>query len=78
MDLPGSSSFVLTHGMDVTEQQDAEDELNLMRRQRELILAAVGDGIYGMDLDGRLTFMNRSFRQTTGVFLRGASRPGCP
>jgi two-component system, OmpR family, sensor histidine kinase VicK len=58
MDLPGSASFVLTHGMDVTEQQEAEDELHLMRRQRELILAAVGDGIYGMDLEGRLSFIN--------------------
>jgi two-component system sensor histidine kinase VicK len=58
MDLPGSASFLLAHGMDVTEQEEAEDELQLMRRQRELILAAVGDGIYGMDLEGKLTFMN--------------------
>jgi PAS domain S-box-containing protein len=58
MDLTGSTSFVLTHGMDVTEQHEAEDELHLVRRQRELILAAVGDGIYGMDLEGKFTFMN--------------------
>ncbi len=66
MDLPGSSSFVLTHGMDVTEQQEAEDELNLMRRQRELILAAVGDGIYGMDLEGKMTFMNPASAKLLG------------
>jgi PAS domain S-box-containing protein len=66
MDLPGSSSFVLTHGMDVTEQQEAEDELNLMRRQRELILAAVGDGIYGMDLEGKLTFINPAAAKLLG------------
>jgi len=42
MDKPGSTPFVLTHGMDVTEQHDASDQLNLVRRQRELILAAVG------------------------------------
>jgi two-component system sensor histidine kinase VicK len=58
MDMPGSTSFVLTHGMDVTEQQDAEVELNLVRRQQELILAAVEDGIYGMDMEGRLSFVN--------------------
>jgi len=58
MDVQGGVSFVLTHGMDVTEQQHAEDELSLARRQRELVLAAVGDGIYGTDLQGRLTFMN--------------------
>jgi two-component system sensor histidine kinase VicK len=58
MDLPASTSFVLTHGMDVTEQHDAEGQLHLVRRQRELILASVGDGIYGMDLDGKLSFIN--------------------
>jgi len=66
MDLPGSVSFVLTHGMDVTEQQEAEDELILMRRQRELILAAVGDGIYGMDLEGRLSFINPAAAKMLG------------
>ncbi len=66
MDLPGSASFVLTHGMDVTEQQEAEDELQLVRRQRELILAAVGDGIYGMDLEGKLTFMNPASAKMLG------------
>jgi two-component system, OmpR family, sensor histidine kinase VicK len=66
MDLAGSSSFVLTHGMDVTEQQEAEDELQLMRRQQELILSSVGDGIYGMDLDGRLSFMNPASAKLLG------------
>ncbi|HTJ29843.1 MAG TPA: PAS domain S-box protein [Acidobacteriaceae bacterium] len=58
MDLPGSPSFILAHGVDVTEQEEAEGELQFMRRQRELILSAVGEGIYGMDLEGKLTFMN--------------------
>ncbi len=66
MDMPGSTSFVLTHGMDVTEQQEAEGELNLMRRQRELILAAVGDGIYGMDLEGRFSFINPAAAKMLG------------
>jgi two-component system, OmpR family, sensor histidine kinase VicK len=66
MDLAGSTSFVLTHGMDVTEQQEAEDELQLMRRQQELILSSVGDGIYGMDLDGRLSFMNPASAKLLG------------
>jgi PAS domain S-box-containing protein len=66
MDLPGSTSFVLTHGMDVTEQHEAEDELHLVRRQRELILAAVGDGIYGMDLEGKLSFINPAAAKMLG------------
>jgi PAS domain S-box-containing protein len=66
MDLPGSTSFVLTHGMDVTEQHETEDELQMVRRQQELILAAVGDGIYGMDLEGRLSFINPAAAKMLG------------
>ena len=66
MDLPGSNSFILTHGMDVTEQHAAEDELQLVRRQHELILSAVGDGIYGVDLEGRFSFMNPAAAKILG------------
>ena len=66
MDMPGGISFVLTHGMDVTEQHDAEDELHLVRRQRELILAAVGDGIYGMDMNGKFSFINPTAAKMLG------------
>jgi PAS domain S-box-containing protein len=50
----------------VTEQQTAQEELHLVRRQRELILAAVGDGIYGMDLDGKLSFINPAAAKMLG------------
>ena len=66
MDMPGGISFVLTHGMDVTEQHEAEGELNLVRRQRELVLAAVGDGIYGMDMDGKFSFVNPAAAKMLG------------
>ena len=52
--------FVLNHGVDVTEQHEAEEALHLATRQRELILESVGDGIYGIDLEGRLTFINEA------------------
>ncbi len=58
MQLPGERPFVLNHGMDVTEQYEAEEALHLATRQRKLILEAVGDGIYGIDMDGKLTFIN--------------------
>jgi PAS domain S-box-containing protein len=66
MDLAGSNSFLLTHGMDVTEQHEAEGELQLVRRQQELILDAVGDGIYGMDLEGKLSFINPAAAKMLG------------
>jgi two-component system, OmpR family, sensor histidine kinase VicK len=74
MQLPGERPFVLNHGIDVTEQHEAEQALHMATRQRELILESVGDGIYGIDLEGRITFVNqagatalgRTFEQLTG------------
>jgi two-component system, OmpR family, sensor histidine kinase VicK len=60
LQLPGVDPFVLSHGIDITEQTQAEEELNALTRQHQSILDSVGDGIWGMDLEGRLTFVNRS------------------
>ena len=60
MQLPGEQPFILNHGIDVTEQHEAEEALHLATRQRELILESVGDGIYGIDLYGRMTFVNQA------------------
>jgi PAS domain S-box-containing protein len=60
MQLPGERPFVLNHGMDVTEQHEAEEALHIATRQRELILQAVDDGIFGIDLDGKVTFINEA------------------
>jgi len=66
MQLPGERPFVLNHGMDVTEQYEAEEALHLATRQRELILESAGDGIYGIDLDGKLTFINEAGARALG------------
>ena len=66
MDLPDNQPFVLNHGMDVTEQYEAEEALHLAMRQRELILESVGEGIFGIDLEGRLTFINKAAAQLLG------------
>jgi PAS domain S-box-containing protein len=52
--------------MDVTEQYEAEEALHLATRQRELILESVGDGIYGIGLDGKLTFINAAGARALG------------
>ncbi|MFQ5775085.1 MAG: ATP-binding protein [Kiloniellaceae bacterium] len=36
----------------------AEETMRALHRQREMILNAAGEGIYGLDLDGRITFIN--------------------
>ncbi len=66
MQLPGERAFVLNHGMDVTEQHEAEEALHLATRQRKLILEAAGDGIFGIDLDGKLTFINEAGANALG------------
>jgi PAS domain S-box-containing protein len=66
MELPGERPFILNHGIDVTEQHEAEEALRMATRQRELILESVGDGIYGIDLEGRLTFMNQAAARMLG------------
>lgn len=50
--------FMVNHGVDTTEQYEAEEALQMAARQRELILESADDGIYGIDLDGKLTFIN--------------------
>lgn len=66
MQLPGEMPFILNHGMDVTEQYEAEEALHLATRLRELILESVDDGIYGIDLDGKLTFINEAGAHALG------------
>ncbi|MGB0082995.1 MAG: PAS domain S-box protein [Terracidiphilus sp.] len=66
MQLAGERSFLIVHGMDVTEQYEAEEALHLATRQRELILESVGDGIFGIDLDGRVTFINEAGARALG------------
>jgi two-component system, OmpR family, sensor histidine kinase VicK len=60
LQVTGADPFVLSHGIDITEQTHAEEELNALTRQHQSILDSVGDGIWGMDMEGKLTFINRS------------------
>ena len=66
LQLPGAEPFVLSHGLDITEQTQAQEELHALMRQQESILESVGDGICGLDMDGRITFANRSAANTFG------------
>jgi PAS domain S-box-containing protein len=66
MALPNEPAFLIHHGMDVTEQHRAEEALRLANRQRELILESVADGIFGIDLAGRFTFVNHAAAHLLG------------
>jgi two-component system sensor histidine kinase VicK len=66
LQVTGADPFVLSHGIDITEQTKAEEELNALTQQHQSILDSVGDGIWGMDMEGKLTFINRSAAQMLG------------
>ncbi|MDX2100607.1 MAG: PAS domain-containing sensor histidine kinase [Leptolyngbyaceae cyanobacterium bins.59] len=43
-----------------------ESDLQTLRRQHELILNSVGEGVYGLDLQGNVTFVNPAAAQMIG------------
>lgn len=44
----------------ITERHRALEEIERLHQQHDLILHAAGDGIYGIDLEGRIMFCNHS------------------
>ena len=42
----------------MTDRKQARERTERLRRRNELILGAVGEGIYGLDSEGRTTFVN--------------------
>ena len=50
--------FIIAIMRDLTEKITSARELELLRRQQERILNAVGEGIFGIDPEGRITFTN--------------------
>jgi PAS domain S-box-containing protein len=51
---------------DITERRKAQDALEQTRRRLQLILDAAGEGIYGVDLEGRVTFANPAAARLVG------------
>jgi PAS domain S-box-containing protein len=62
----GREPYVLGFGVDISEQIRAEDQLRSLSRQSNSILESVGDGIYGIDLDGNCTVINPAASQMLG------------
>ena len=51
---------------DLTERRRAEEALEELRRDRELILSSAGEGIYGLDREGLTTFVNPAVAEMLG------------
>jgi PAS domain S-box-containing protein len=66
IETPGRAPYVLGFGVDISEQVRAEDKLRALIRQSNSILESVGDGIYGVDLNGNVTVINPAAAQMLG------------
>ena len=66
IEIPGRDPYVLGFGVDITEQVRAEEQLRTLSRQSNSVLESVGDGIYGLDLEGRVTVVNPAASQMLG------------
>jgi two-component system sensor histidine kinase VicK len=66
IEVPGYSTYVLGIGVDISEQVRVEGRLRTLTRQSDSILESVGDGIFGTDLDGKITVVNPAAAQMLG------------
>lgn len=51
---------------DITERKQQEAEREALARERMLLLESTGEGIYGIGLEGRCTFVNRAAARMLG------------
>jgi PAS domain S-box-containing protein len=63
---PAHDPYVLGFGIDISEQVRAEEQLRALMRQSNSVLESVGDGIFGIDLDGNCTVVNPAAAQMLG------------
>ncbi len=59
-------SYVVVAATDVHKYLEAIEELTQLQTQYQLILDAAGEGIYGLDCDGRITFGNAAATDIVG------------
>ncbi len=57
---------IVVAATDVSKYRDAMEELIQLQTQHQLILDAAGEGIYGLDGDGRITFGNAAAAEIVG------------
>lgn len=65
-DAQGDIANLLVLTQDVTEHQVRADTLSELQERNALILESAGEGIYGLDADGRLTFGNEAAAKIVG------------
>ncbi|WP_454062081.1 PAS domain-containing sensor histidine kinase [Candidatus Nitrospira salsa] len=62
----GEVEYIIGTGIDITERRKAEETIDRLWRHNELILHSMGEGIYGIDIEGKITFFNAAAEKLTG------------
>jgi len=65
-DTAGKPKYVVALNEDVTERRRAEAERSRITKQMQLLLDSTGQGVYGVDLEGKCTFVNRATCEMIG------------
>jgi PAS domain S-box-containing protein len=65
-DANGNVIGAISSAEDITERKLAEEHLAQLLRQNESILESIVDGIYGIDLNGNVTFINKAGARLLG------------
>jgi len=58
--------YIVGMGIDISDRRRAQAEVARLSRQNELILDSAGEGIYGLDVEGRTTFVNPAAARMIG------------
>lgn len=69
-DSNGEIEYFSTIARDITESKQSEAALAEAEERGRLILESAGDGIYGLDLEGRTTFVNPAAAEMLGYEVR--------
>jgi two-component system, sensor histidine kinase and response regulator len=69
-DASGKPQYVASLTEDITERKRAEEDRSRVAQQMQVLLESTGQGIYGIDLHGNCTFINRATCEMIGY------RPG--
>jgi PAS domain S-box-containing protein len=62
----GERRYLTGVARDVTEREAIERERRQLAHHLELLLSSTGEGIFGIDVEGRCTFVNRSAAEMLG------------
>jgi PAS domain S-box-containing protein len=65
-DAVGNPQYVASLMEDITEKKRAQEERNRVAKRMEMLLESTGQGIYGIDLQGNCTFINRAACELVG------------